>query len=223
MSIYDNISFLRKEFGYSQDDIANKLGVSRQTYSKLENGSAELSTSQIQQLAEIFGLQVSELYYEVQNVDKFKQMLIYILLKFNRHGLTKTKLTKLLYLSDFYHYYKHLESMSDVMYKCKDYGPLAEPFLETLDDMFLSGEISIETLDEGAQMITLSKSVTGRNVFNLSEEEREEIDEICAKWGKARSQELINFTHNQKPWMSCRPNEIIPYDLILQEDPDHVF
>ena len=223
MSIYDNISFLRKEFGYSQDDIANKLGVSRQTYSKLENGSAELSTSQIQQLAEIFGLQVSELYYEVQNVDKFKQMLIYILLKFNRHGLTKTKLAKLLYLSDFYHYYKHLESMSDVMYKCKDYGPLAEPFLETLDDMFLSGEISIETLDEGAQMITLSKSVTGRNVFNLSEEEREEIDEICAKWGKARSQELINFTHNQKPWMSCRPNEIIPYDLILQEDPDHVF
>ena len=36
MSINDNITSLRKNFGYSQDDVANKLGVSRQTFSKVD-------------------------------------------------------------------------------------------------------------------------------------------------------------------------------------------
>lgn len=223
MSISSNLSLLRKEYGLSQDEIANKLGVSRQTYSKFENGTAELNTSQIQQLADIFGVQIPELYYEIQNTKKFKQMLVYILSKFNRRGLTKTKLAKLLYLSDFTHYYYHLESMSNVLYKCKEYGPLAEPFLETIDDMFEKGEIHIDMLSEGAQMVSMSKSVSTNDFSLLSNEEKKEMDKICEKWNDANSNEVVNFTHNQKPWMACRPNEIIPYDLILQEDPKNVY
>ena len=223
MSINNNISLLRKSLGYSQDEIANRLGVTRQTFSKFENGTCELNTSQIQKLADIFGVQISELYYEVQNLDKFKQMVVYILSYFGRGGLPKTKLAKLLYLSDFYHYYNHLESMSNVIYKCKDYGPLADPFLEIVDDMYEKGELHIDCLSEGAQMLSLSKSVNPKNVVSLSEEEISEINQICDKWKDANSKEIVNFTHNQKPWMACRPNEIIPYDLILQEDPDDVF
>lgn len=223
MSINKNICSLRKNFGYSQDEIASKLGISRQTYIKIENGSGELSTSQIQQLADIFGVEITELYYELPNIDKFKQMLIYILSKFEKHGLTKTKLAKLLYLSDFNHYYNHFESMSNVTYKCHDYGPLADPFLETIDDMFTNGEIQIDLLPEGAQMISLSKSVNSKKLPALSNEEKEEMDTICKKWSSANSKEIVNFTHNQKPWMACRPNEKIPYDLILQEDPDNVY
>ena len=62
MSINDNITSLRKNFGYSQDDVANKLGVSRQTFSKVENGSAELSYSQLKQVADFFGIQVTDLF-----------------------------------------------------------------------------------------------------------------------------------------------------------------
>ena len=223
MNISNNISLLRKQRNFSQDEIANKLGVSRQTYSKVENGTAELSASQIQQLADIFGVQISELYYEVQNTDKFKQLLTYVLCKFNKHGLPKTKLAKLLYLSDFTHYYTHLESMSNVLYKCKDYGPLADPFLEMVDDMYEKGELHIDILSEGAQMISISKSVSKNNFSLLTEEEKQEMDKICDKWKDANANEVVNFTHHQKPWMACRPNEIIPYDLILQEDPENVY
>lgn len=223
MSINDNITSLRKNFGYSQDDVANKLGVSRQTFSKVENGSAELSYSQLKQVADFFGIQVTDLFYEPTNLDKFKSMIIYILSKFKDHGLPKTKLAKLLYLSDFSYYYTNLESMSNISYKCKEYGPLAEPFLEMVDDMHLEGELHIDTLEEGAQMLTLSKSVNPKEYDFLSKEEKSLIDKICDKWKDASSQELVNFTHKQKPWMACRNNEVIPYDLILQEDPDNVF
>ena len=223
MSINENICTIRKSFGYSQDDIANKLDMTRQTYAKFENGSGELTTSQIQALADFFGVDIFELYYQRQNTQKFKQMLIYILSKFPQHGLTKTKLAKLLYLSDFNHYYNNFESMSNVFYKCKDYGPLAEPFLETIDDMYEDGELRIDCLAEGAQMLSLSPSVKPNKITLLSVDEKKEIDEICKKWKNANSQELVNFTHKQKPWMACRQNEIIPYDLILQEDPENVY
>ena len=223
MGVSKNITFLRKQFGYSQDEIANKLGVSRQTYSKFENGSAELNTMQVQQIANIYGVKVSELFNEIQDTEKFKQMLVYILSKFEKRGLTKTKLAKLLYLSDFYHYYNHFDSISHVLYKCKEYGPLAEPFLEVVEDMYEKGELHIDVLEEGAQMLTLSKSVSKTSFNSLSDEEKKEIDMVCDKWKNANSKELVNFTHKQKPWMACRENEIIPYDLILQEEPNNVF
>jgi len=214
---------LRKNYGYSQDEVASKLGMTRQTFSKFENGSGELTTSQIQTLADFFGIQISELYYELHSTKKFKQMIVYILSKFKMNGLTKTKLAKLLYLSDFSYYYNSFKSISNVHYKCKDYGPLAEPFLETIDDMYMDGEIRIDCLAEGAQMLVLSPSVNSKQIDLLSSDEIKEIDLVCSKWKDANSQELVNFTHNQKPWMACRPNEIIPYDLILQEDPENVY
>ncbi|MCR4880227.1 MAG: DUF4065 domain-containing protein [Bacilli bacterium] len=223
MSINSNISLLRKKYGYTQDEIASKLGITRQTYIRFEKEDGELSTSQVQKIADIFGVDVTDLYHEVEDIDKFKDMLIYILLKFKDHGLPKTKLAKLLYLSDFTHFYNHFESISHVKYKCKDYGPLAEPFLEVINDMCENGEMHLEPLSEGAQMISLSKSMENNVNISLSKEEKEEIDAICEKWEKASSKELVNFTHRQKPWMACRPNEIIPYELILQEDPDNVF
>ena len=169
------------------------------------------------------GVKVSELFNAIQDTEKFKQMLVYILSKFEKRGLTKTKLAKLLYLSDFYHYYNHFDSISHVLYKCKEYGPLAEPFLEVVEDMYEKGELHIDVLEEGAQMFTLSKSFSKTSLNRLSDEEKKEIDMVCDKWKNANSKELVNFTHKQKPWMACRENEIIPYDLILQEDPNNVF
>lgn len=222
MSLRRNIIMLRKRFNCSQEEIASKLGVTRQTYAKFENGSGDLNSSQIQQLANIFGVTISELYYEIKDTTKFKQMFMYILSKFSEHGLPKTKLAKLLYLCDFNYYYNYLSSISNVDYKCKEYGPLAEPFLETIDDMAQKGELHIDILDGGAQILTLSKSVLIKD-FALLDDEKQIIDKICKKWKNANSQELVNFTHNQKPWMACREGEIIPYDLILQEDPNCVF
>lgn len=223
MGISENIVTLRKKYGYSQQEIANKLEISRQTYAKFENGSGDLNTSEIQKVADIFGVTVVELYYELEDKSKFQDVLVYILSKFKVRGLSKSKLMNLIYLSDFSYYYHNLKSISNARYKCKEYGPLAEPFLEVLDDMTLKGELHIDFLDGGAQIITLSESIKLKDFDNLSKKEINTVDSICKKWKDARSQELTDFVKNQKPWMACRPGEIISYDLILQEDPDRVF
>ena len=137
--------------------------------------------------------------------------------------------------------------MSGVLYRRKQYGPLADVFLALIDELYESGKISIDRLDF-AEMIRPSSSrayisesgstepteqksekafifSTSRiGDYNLlSFREREQIDKICNFWKTRRTAEIVNFTHEQKPWMLCRDGEIIPYELILQEDPDHVY
>lgn len=55
--IYNN----RKRLGLSQDELAQKLDVSRQSVSKWENGTATPDLDKIIKLAEIFGMSVDEL------------------------------------------------------------------------------------------------------------------------------------------------------------------
>lgn len=222
MSVCDNVVNLRKKFGYSQQEIADKLNITRQTYIKIEKDVSQPTTKQLEDLANIYGVPVEEFYYGVENIEKFKQMYLYILSKFKKNGLPKTKLAKLLYFADFRHFYNTLESMSGVLYRCKDYGPLADPFLDLTEDMHESGEIRIECLSGGANIISI-KSTTFNNTYDLlSKEELKELDDICTKWEKIDTKEIVDYTHHQKPWMACRKGEIIPYELILQEDPEHV-
>ena len=222
MSVFNNMIELRKKFGYSQQEVADKLSITRQTYMKLENNDSSPTIKQLDTLALLYGVPIEELFFGIENIEKFKQMYLYILSKFKNVGIPKTKLAKLLYFADFGHFYKNLESMSGVFYRCKEYGPLAAPFLDLTDDMSESGEINIECLSGGANIIFIKSSIFNYSYDLLSEEEKEEIDIICEKWKDIDTKQIVNYTHHQKPWMACRKNEIIPYELILQEDPDHV-
>ena len=223
MSVLENVVKLRNKLGYSMEDVASKLGVSRQTYGKIENDEAPLTTKQLDILAAYFGVPIEEFFNGVQNIEKFKQMYVYILNQFRDCGLPKTKLAKLLYLVDFNHYYNNLESMSNVLYKCKEYGPLADPFLELTDNMFENGEIEIAFLSEGAQMISIPSCLNDLDFSLLSDSDKKEIEDVCEKWRNKSTNVIVNFTHHQKPWKSCRPNEVIPYELILQEEPENVY
>lgn len=221
MGVVENIVQIRDKYGYLQEEVAEKLGITRQTYSKIEKGTNGVTLEQLKTLSELYGVPIEEFFYGIQNIEKFRQMYRFILSKFKETGIPKTKLAKLLYLSDFRHFYEHLEPMSGVLYKCKTYGPLADPFLELTDDLFDAGEIQISCLSMGAQMI-LPASVD-ETYDLLSEEEKKEMEEICELWRDINTQVIVNYTHHQKPWMACRENEVIPYTLILQEEPDHVY
>ena len=61
MSLSENLQRLRKEKGLSQEDVAQKLFVSRQSVSKWENGNAEPGVKDLTALADMFGVTLDEL------------------------------------------------------------------------------------------------------------------------------------------------------------------
>lgn len=61
MRLYEAIQKLRKDAGYSQEQLAEKLGVSRQAVSKWENGTASPGMDRLQDICHVFGVSLGEL------------------------------------------------------------------------------------------------------------------------------------------------------------------
>jgi putative transcriptional regulator len=217
--VANKIEKIRTARGLTQEQVAGVLGVSRATYINVKNGKRDLTTSELEKLSAFFNVPLAELFDRPRNNEKFKQMYFYILRYYNE-GITKTKLAKLLYLADFGYFYDTLSPMSGVRYVRRDYGPVADIFFELTDDLYDKGKINIEPLDY-ALMI---KSTSREQEYDLlSNDEKCLLDRICTFWKDKRTREIVNFTHEQKPWKVCRDGEYIPYSLIIQEDPNHVY
>lgn len=57
----ENISILRSVNGYSQEEVAEKIGVSRQAYAKWEKGETVPDVERCQKLAELYGVTIHSL------------------------------------------------------------------------------------------------------------------------------------------------------------------
>lgn len=57
----DNLISLRKMHGYSQDELAEKIGITRQTLSKYETGESYPDIEKCKQIADIFGTTLDDL------------------------------------------------------------------------------------------------------------------------------------------------------------------
>ena len=58
MNLSDNLKRIRKENNLSQEQLADKLGVSRQSVSKWESGQAYPEMDKVLQLCQLFNLNI---------------------------------------------------------------------------------------------------------------------------------------------------------------------
>jgi transcriptional regulator with XRE-family HTH domain len=215
--VAENIKKLRVSKGLTQEQAANAMGVSRTTYAGIEADKRDLTVGGLEKLAAALAVSICDLLDRPRDDEKFRQMYHYILRHFP-NGVPKTKLAKLLYLADFSCYYDTLQPMSGVSYIRREYGPVADIFFETTDDQHEKGMIRIAELDRAMMIV----STTMEPLSLLTDADRERLDEICGIWKDKPVAEIVNFTHEQKPWKACRNGEAIPYSLIIQEEPDRV-
>ena len=57
----ENISMLRSVNGYSQEEVAEEIGISRQAYAKWEKGETVPDVERCQKLAELYGVTIDSL------------------------------------------------------------------------------------------------------------------------------------------------------------------
>lgn len=219
------IKELREKQGLSQALVAEKLGIARTSYIGLENGTRGLSLEEAQRCAQLFGITLEELStVAAPNYEKYKQMILaYLRAGADSRGkVPKTKLAKLLYLADFAWFYKNLESMSGMQYRRIQFGPVPDLYFRAVDELFENGKIDIDK-DGESQLISQAGGSPNTSLDLLSKEESELISSIAEKWRGKRTQEIVDFTHEQLPYQICGENELIPYELIIQEDPHNVY
>src|SRR3989344_1234805 len=204
--LYKKLKLLREQSGFSQEQLADELGISRPTYMQIEKGERELTISEAKKLASIFSLNLesflennSSPMQEVilesgaknekesdirivmtrANVKKFREVLLYVLSKVGaKPNVGETALYKLLYFIDFDFYEKFDEQ--------KKYLPRREPDLKS-----------------------------------LSAQEIKHIDEVLARLSDKNAIELSDYSHNDVPWKVHKSGEIISYESVFYRDQEH--
>ena len=213
---------LREERGFSQLEIAQKLGLSRASYIAIEQGKRELTLGECEKLSQALGISMNDIERgEIPNYEKYRQMIL-AFLRMNEY-VTKTKLAKLLYFADFAWYYSNLKSMSGMEYRKIKYGPVADSYFRLIDEMVDAGEIAIDTREEGAMRVSQTKAGAKQTLTQLSSEEEGLMKKIDAKWKGRKTAEIVSYTHKQMPYMFAEDNEIVSYEVFGQENPDEIY
>ncbi len=219
------IKTLRTKRNISQAAIAEKLQISRQSYMAIERGTREMSLHEAEKLCAFFGISIEEFTQaSPSDYSKYKQMILaYLQLPISADGkIPKTKLAKLVYLADFAWFYDHLESMSGMSYVRRAHGPVPDSYFRALAELEEEGKITIERKDD-AQLVSVGAGALHQKLELLKKDEVVLMKKIAAKWKNKRTQEIVSFTHEQLPYKLCAPDEIIPYELVTQVDPEYVY
>jgi transcriptional regulator with XRE-family HTH domain len=62
MKVHEKIRSCRREKGWSQEDMAEKLDLSVNGYANIERGETDVQLSRLEQIAETFGIKLLELF-----------------------------------------------------------------------------------------------------------------------------------------------------------------
>ena len=231
-NILNSIEKARSLRGYSQEQVARALGISRPTYANIESGKKELTISQAKALSSMLCIRLEDIYGTngedsllfdvIASTEKYKQIILNSL----KHGadsdgrITKTKLAKLVYLADFLWYYRNSSPLSGMTYRKLPQGPVADVYFRALDELEDAGVVVREPRGNAFMYSLVEKEAP---VNRLSERELDLIIRVGQAWQGKPTAEIVDFTHRQLPWQVCRDGEAIPYSLITQEEPENVY
>lgn len=62
VKVYERIKFLRQSKNWSQEETAHRLNMSINGYARIERGETDLPLSRLEQIAETFGVELSEFF-----------------------------------------------------------------------------------------------------------------------------------------------------------------
>ena len=240
------IQQMRKKHNLTQEFLASKIGVSRPTYIQIEQGEKDLTISAAQKLADIFGISFEDFLagkeprHEVilekakadkkadsdiqiritqKNLDKFKQVLLYILEKVgSKPNVGESVLHKLLYFIDFDYYEKFEENLMGATYIKNHHGPTSVELGTILKDMQKNGEIEAVKSKYFNHLQKKYLPIKRADLNILSAREFEHIDDVLARLSDKNAKEIENYSHEDIPWRAAKEGQPLSYESVFYRD-----
>jgi transcriptional regulator with XRE-family HTH domain len=244
INIGSRIVLLRKNKGYSQEDLAKLLDIPRTSLTQIELGNRNISIIELQKISEIFTISIDSLL--IQNfdlnmifikdskpeklnkirisvpklkLDKFKNILLYILEKCaGKPNVGETLLYKLLYFADFNYFEIYEEHLSGAEYRKLPYGPVPKHIDSVINKMITSNQIMrVKTEYHGypqSRYLPLVKP----NLEHLKASEKEVIDKVIDQFSDWSASKISEYSHKDMPWLASKDGEIIDYELAFYRE-----
>lgn len=145
-----------------------------------------------------------------------KNLVVYF--TFNVSNLTPTKLVKLIYLADVYHYKKHRCTISEVPFFNFHYGPWHQ-IIEMVVQEECGELVEVDTIQtRKGDVIRIHKPKVEETSIKLPKSEMfETLDEVVKDWGKIPLKKIVNHIKNTVPYIESEKGQFIDFMLVDSE------
>lgn len=236
---------LRKLKGFSQEDLAGLLQLSRSSVAQIELGNRGIDVLELQRLAEVLEFSLDEFLskeFAVEDfvadmteeepvepevrisvpalqLQKFKNVLLYILERCaGKANVGETVLYKLLYFADFNYYELYEEHLTGARYRKLPFGPVPQKLDTIVAQMLEKNELQrIKTEYHGFQQ-TRYIPLIKPDLTKLKASEKEIIDKVIAQYSDWSASSISSYSHKDMPWLASKEGEYIDYELAFYRE-----
>jgi len=236
------ISEIRKEKGFTQEEVAKSIGVSRTALTQMELGKRGIDVLELRELSSVLGFSVDALFanesvlredvavYErtstkrrVERVstpklkaEKFRNVLLYILERCaGKPNVGETVLYKLLYFADFNYYELYEEQLTGAEYRKLPHGPVPLNMNVILNEMMAKGQVQrIKTEYHGFPQ-TRYLPLQKADLMQMKASEKVVIDGVIEQMSDWNAATISQYSHGDKPWKATEANSTIDYELVF--------
>lgn len=241
---------LRTKSNISQEKLAEEIGISRPTYLQIEKGERELTVTEAQKLAEIFGMNLEDflgakeqqvllpklshkqklieekmdmrINVPQERMDKFREILLYILQKIGaKPNVGETVIYKILYFIDFDFYEIFEEQLMGLKYIKNHHGPSPVGFTQMVAQMEKDGDL-VRVKSKYFQYD--QKKYIPRRDADLSKIESRELQHIdmeLARLSNMNTAQIREYSHEDILWKVHRMGEQLEYEYVFYREPPY--
>ena len=239
----DNLARFRQQAGFTQEELANQIGITRTTYFKLERGLKSPTLDQINQLAKCLDVGVDyligskaidgkkppkeaiELATKVNRKNckpttkvspgKLEAVLLYVLGKVgSQPNIGQTVIYKILYFIDFDFYEKHDRPITGLSYYHNHFGPTPGPTFDQLTESLIdAGKLQIVKTKFHNKPQIRYLANADPDLTSLTGQELVHIDEVLDRLSHKTASQISDYAHRDTPWVVTKPGQRINYQL----------
>ena len=243
--IGQRITELRKMKGFSQEDLAKSVKISRPSLAQIELGNRTIDILEFQRLSMVLGLSLDDFVSkdfsvnqdlegkaEVKSkktdvrisvpslqVSKFKNVLLYILERCaGKPNVGETVLYKLLYFSDFNYYELYEEHLTGAKYRKLPYGPVPQKLDSIVLQMIDKGQLQRVKTEYHGYPQTRYLPLIKADLTELKASEKDVIDRVIEQMSDWSASAISNYSHNDLPWEVTDEGKEISYELAFYRE-----
>jgi len=243
--IGQRLSELRKRRGFSQDELAKIVKISRSSLAKIELGNRGVDILELQKLSQIlrfsldhfmakeFCIDDDQLMYADKKskklkerisepslqVKKLKNILLYILERCaGKPNVGETILSKLLYFSDFNYYELYEEHLTGARYLKLPYGPVPQKLDVIITQMMDAGQLQRVKTEYHHSPQTRYLPLQKADLTELKASEKETLDRVIEQMSDWSALAVSNYAHKDVPWLATQEGEEINYELAFYRE-----
>ena len=246
--IGQRIASLRKMKGFSQENLAKSIKISRPSLAQIELGNRCVDLMEFYRLSKILEFSLDDFMSEnfsagkvpqvqpetkareqgervsvpVLNIPKFKNVLLYILERCaGKPNVGEPVLYKLLYFCDFNYYEIYEEHLTGATYRKLPYGPVPQCFETAINQMLEGNQIQRIKTEYYNKILIRYIPLIKADLTGFKAIEKEVIDNVISQMGDWTTTTISDYSHADKPWKATEPNNNIEYELAFYRRAPH--